>query len=321
MPTRRKAVLSGLAALAVPAFGQTFPAKPVRIIVPFAAGGTADHFARVLAVALEKRWGQAPVVDARPGGGTVIGTTAAAKAPPDGHTLLMVASSFVIHPKLHKNLPYDGIRAFVPVAVLAESPQVLVAGPATTSRTIAEWIKDVRQRGAAASIGSSGPASGQHIAIEMFKSAAQIQPTYVPYGGGSAALTAVLGGHIDAMLTNYSEIGGHVEAGKLRALAVFSPHRLAQLKDVPTVAEAGYPDVDAMAWFGVVAPAGTPTAVVAKLADDFAVAMQDPVIKASLPKMGLRPAFQGPTQAAVYITGKHEQFSRVIDRSGIKLAP
>jgi tripartite-type tricarboxylate transporter receptor subunit TctC len=317
--SRRNVILSGLSSLAFPAICQTFPARPVKIVVPFTAGGTADHFARVLAAVLEKRWGQALLVDARPGGGTVIGTTMVAKAPPDGHTLLLVASSFVILPKLHKNLTYDGIRAFVPVAVLAESPQVLLAGPATPSRTFPEWVRDVRRRGGAASIGSSGPASGQHVAIEMLKQAAQIQPTYVPYSGGAAALNAVLGGHIDAIVTNFSEVAGHIETGKLRALAVMSPRRLEQLKDIPTVAESGFPDYDATAWFGVVAPLGTPTVVVAKLADDLKLAMQDPALLAALPKMGLRPGFKGPGEASTYIAAKYEQFARVIDDSGMKL--
>lgn len=320
MVTRRSALLCGLsAAFSTPAISESFPARPVRLVVPYTVGGTSDLFARQLAVSVERRWGQPLLVDPRPGAGTVIGTALVAKAQPDGYTLGIIASSFLINAKLRKNLPYDSMRAFAPVAGLFESPQVLAVASSKPYRTLADWVADARQRGAAVSIGAVGPGTGQHIAIEMLKRATQLKPTYVPFGGGAAAVTAALGGHVDAILQNFSEVGPNIEAGRLRPLAVLTMQRIEQLKDVPTFAESGYPGFEHSAWFGVVAPVGTPPAIVSKLADDFGLALQEPALLDGLRKLGLRPTFMGPAATASYLSRKYEEYSRVIDDARITI--
>jgi tripartite-type tricarboxylate transporter receptor subunit TctC len=317
---RRDLLLLGLASIFAPAaVAQSFPSKPIHIIVPYAPGGLTDLFVRLLATALEKRWGQPAVVEPRPGGGTVIGTAAAAKASPDGHTLLIIANTLVINAKLQKSLPYDGMHALLPIAILLDSPQVFVVNAASPHRSLSDWLTAARARAGALSVGTVGPATTQHIAIEMLKKAAKFDPIYVPHAGGAPAISALVGGHIDAVLANYGEVAQYIDAGKLRPLAVATPQRIDMLKDIPTIAESGYPGFEVSVWFGVASVSGTPNAFIARLAEDFGAALQDPVTVQGLAKLGLRPAFRGPQAAADYIALKYEQFSHVIDEAGIKL--
>lgn len=323
MLNRRVVAMAATAAAAggwLPMAGaQTFPAKPIRVVQPYPAGGTVDVFMRILGPVLERRWGHPVVDEYRPGGGTVIGTAMVAKAAPDGYTLLVLANSLVITAKLHKSLPYDPMKAFAPVAVILDSPQLLAVGSASPHSTFEAWVGAERARPGTQSLGSVGPATTQHIGCELLKRAAGIRPVYVPYAGGIAAVTAMLGGHLDAMVGNYAEMMPHLKAGKLRALATLGRQRLEQLPQVPTVAESGFPDVDIAVWFGLAAPAGTAQEIVARLAEDFRAALNDPPTQQRLLQVGLVPAFQGPTATADHIAQKYTQFARIIDDAGIRM--
>lgn len=317
----RRDILFVSAAMATVACARadSFPSKPVRIIVPYPPGGAVDVLTRLLGAAMERAWGQPVIVESRPGGGTVIGTSIAAKAPPDGYTLLCVANSLLINAKLHKNLPYDSLKAFTPIAIVVDSPQVFVVNSTSNYRTLRNWLDAARNESGGLSIGTVGPATSQHLAAEMLKRAARVEATYVPFAGGPAALNALLGGHIDGVIANLSEVMPHVEAGKLRALAVATPQRVEPLKDVPTVAESGYPGYEVAVWFGYAAPAATPAEVVTKIARDLNAALSDASTLERLLKIGMFPAFKGPAAARDYLAQKYEQFGRVIDEAGIKL--
>lgn len=325
---KRLTLLGLLAALAfgpamsqaqTPASASAFPSKPVRIIVPFPAGGSADSLARVISPSLTKRWGQALVIENRPGGGTVIAGALAAKAPADGYTLLLIANSLVINAKLRTNLPYDGLRAFDPVALLVNSPQVIAVNSASPYRTLADLLKDAKSRPGALSYSTVGPATTQHIAGEAFKRLTGTDFTYAAFTGGALAANAVLGNHVTMVLTNLNEMAAMLESGKLRPLAVTMRDRLDVLPQVPTVIEQGYKDYEAFAWFGLAAPAGTPADVVHKIAEDLQAVLAEPEVRQKLLGAGLYPAFMGPQALGTYIQQEYQRYSRVIDESKIKL--
>jgi tripartite-type tricarboxylate transporter receptor subunit TctC len=299
-------------------YGQRFPTKPVHVVLPYATGGTADTLIRTLAPQLEQYWGQPVVVEFKPGGGTVIGTVAVARAPADGYTVLMVANSLVINAKLHKELPYDALKSFEPVAVLANSPQVLAVNSASPYRSLRDLLDAARIQPGKLSYASVGPATTQHIAGEMLKQAGGVDLIFVPFSGGSPAVTAVLGGHVTAVLANLSEVGSQIDAGRLWPLAVTTLERVAAIPQVPTIAESGYPDYEAVVWFGVVAPAGTPRDVVATLTKGFEVALNAPLTSQRLLDVGLLPAYLGPAAMAAHLAQKLDEYSRAIDAAKIK---
>jgi tripartite-type tricarboxylate transporter receptor subunit TctC len=325
---KRCTLLGWLASLAlVPFLGHAqsaspagaFPLKPVRIIVPFPAGGSADTLARVVSPSLSKRWGQAVVIENRPGGGTVIAGALAAKAPADGYTLLLIANSLVINAKLRTNLPYDGLRAFDPVALLVNSPQVIAVNSASPYRTLADLLRDAKARPGALSYATVGPATTQHIAGEAFKRLTGADFTYAAFTGGGLAANAVMGNHVTMVLTNLNEMAAMLEAGKLRPLAVTMRERLDVLPQVPTVIEQGYKDYEAFAWFGLAAPAGVPAEVVNKIAADLQSALAEPEVRQKLIGAGLYPGYMGPQALGAYIQQEYQRYSRVIDESRIKL--
>ncbi|MEY2734889.1 MAG: hypothetical protein RLZ58_298, partial [Pseudomonadota bacterium] len=248
------------------AFAQTFPSRPLRIVVPFPPGGTGDVQARLIGEFMSRELGQPVVVENKPGAGTIIGTQQVAQAAPDGHTLLLMANSFVINAKLRgASLPYPGLKAFEPVACLTNSPQAIAVNSATPWRTFKEWMDAVKAKPDTVSYSAFGPATAQHIAAEILVRAAGLRMTYVPFPGGAPAVNAALAGHVQTVLANVNEIQAHAESGKLRMLAVTTPQRLAALPNVPTVSESGVPGYEAAAWFGLCVPAGTPKDVVARL--------------------------------------------------------
>jgi len=318
--TRRDLLaLAAASAVAGRAAAQAFPSRPVKIVVPFPPGGTADVQARLVSDFMGRSLGQPVVIENKPGGGTIIGSAQVAKSPPDGHTLLLMANSFVINAKLHAaTLPYEGIKAFEPVACLTNSPQLIAVNAASPYKTFGEWLAAARARPEALSYATVGPATTQHIAGEMLQRAAGIRLIYTPFAGGAPAVNAVLAGHVDTVLANVSELQGFLEAGKMRALAVTTPQRLDTLKQVPTVAESGLPGYEAAAWFGLCAPAGTPKPSVEKLAQVATGALADPEIRKRLVGVGLEPYSMGPAQFAAHIADQFARYSKVIDEAGIK---
>jgi len=319
MLTRRELLGAAAASFAGSALAQAFPSRPLRLVVPFPPGGTGDVQARVIGEHMSRTLGQPVLVENKPGAGTIIGSAQVAQAPADGHTLLLMANSFVINAKLRgTSLPYHGLKAFEPVACLTNSPQMIAVNSASPWSTFKEWIDAAKAKPDTISYATFGPASTQHIAAEMLVRQAGLRMTYVPFPGGAPAVNAVLAGHVNTVLANVNEIQGFVEAGKMRALAVTTPQRLASLPDVPTVAESGLPGYEASAWFGLCAPAGTPKDVVAKIARAAIGALGDPEIRKKLVGVGLEPYAMDPAQFSAHIDDQYARYSKVIDEAGIK---
>lgn len=308
-----------LAPLSVWAQSAGFPNKAVRIIVPFPPGGSADTLARVVGQDLSKRWSQPVLIENKPGGGTVIAGAMAAKSPPDGHTLLLIANSLTINAKLRTNLPYDGLRAFAPVAQLVRSPQVIAVHSASPYKTLADLLQDAKSKPGVLSYATVGPATTQHIAGESFKLATGTQFNYVAFTGGSLAANAVSGGHVTMVLTNLNEVAGLLQSGKLRPLAVTTRERLEALPQVPTVIEQGYKDYEAAVWFALAAPAGTPPDIIQKISTELQRSLEDPGTRTKLVGAGLYPAYLSPKELASHIEQEFVRYGHIIDQAGIKL--
>ncbi len=301
------------------ALAQAFPSKSIRLVVPFAPGGTGDFQARVIGEHMGRTLGQSVIVENKAGGGTVIGTAQVAQAPADGHTLLLMANSFVINAKLRAGtLPYKDMKAFEPVAGLTNSPQMIAVNSASPWRTFKDLVDAAKAKPGTLSYATVGPATTQHIAGEMLLRQAGMQMIYVPFAGGTPAVNAVLGGHASMVLTNVNELQSFIEAGKMRALAVTTPQRLASLPQVPTVAESGLPGYEASAWFGLCAPAGTPKDVVAKIASAAASALADAEIRKRLVGMGLETFSMDPAKFSAHVNDQYAKYAKVIDEAGIK---
>jgi tripartite-type tricarboxylate transporter receptor subunit TctC len=323
---RRRQVLqfAGAAAAAVAPgarvfAAETFPSRPVEFIVPFPAGGTVDVLVRAMAPHLTDTWHQPIVVEDKPGGGTVIGTSLAAKAAADGHTVLFISNSFVINADVRSHLPYDGTHAFDPVAMIAVSPQVIVVPAESRFRTFGELIEAAHTKPGAVAMGSLGPATAQHIAIEMLQRVAHVTFVYVPFQGSNLAVNAVLGGHLDSAMANYAEVAAYVQAGKLRPLAVSTTRRIDELRDVPTVQECGYPGYEVVAWFGFVAPRGTPPTALTALADGIRSAVEEPDMRKRFDVLGLHAAFIPTREFGAYIAHQSDEYAKVIHEAGIRI--
>jgi tripartite-type tricarboxylate transporter receptor subunit TctC len=295
-----------------------FQTKPLQFIVPFAPGAITDTLARIIGKQLSQALGLTIIVENKPGGGTVVGTAAAARATPDGHTFLIVANSFVITAKLRTGLPYQGIHAFAPVARITTSPQVIAVNSSSSHTNLKSWLDAARAKPSSMSIATNGPATAQHIAVELVMRAAGIQLVYVPFSGGNLAVNALLGGHVDAALSNFGDMAAHFTAGKLRPLAVTTTQRVDALRDVPTVAELGYPGYEALAWFGMVAPLGTPRDLVARVSDAIRKALNEPEVVRLVSALNLQPNYQDPAEFASYIDQQFSDYARVIDSAKIK---
>lgn len=295
---------------------QSFPSKSVRIIAPFPPGAGTDTLARTLAGPLTKSLGQSIVVENRPGGGTVVGTEVAARAPADGHTLLIIANSFTINPAVRSKLPYDARRDFSGVARLASTPMVFAVHPSVPAKTLKELIALARARPGELTWASSGAGTGHHLAGELFKSLARIDMIHVPYQGGAPAALAVVGGHTSVLLVNVLSVAPQAAAGRLRPLAVTSLERVDVLKGVPTVAESGFPGFDTSIWFGSVVPGATPKEAVNRLSSEILRALQLPEVKDVIAKGGLNPASLGAAEFEVFLRAemqRNEKIARAVN--------
>jgi len=303
----------------VAVFAQTFPSKPVRLVVPFPAGGAMDSIARILTQPLSRAFGQNVIVDYRPGGGTVIATEMVARSPADGHTLLLMANSFTINPAVRSKLPYDSLKDFAGVSRLATVPVIFSVHPSVPAKTFKELIALARARPGELTYATPGPGTNQHLIGEMLKSMARIDINHVPYQGGAPATMAVMGGHTSVLIINVTESGPHIQAGKLRALAVTSLERSVDFKEVPTVAESGFPGFEAITWFGAVAPAATPREAINRLNGDIVRALQLPDVRNGLSKLGLSAAGSSAEEFDAFIRSELRRNEKVARASNLKI--
>ena len=296
------------------AWAQDFPAKPVRFVVPYAAGGSGDLLARLLGEKLSALWGQQVVVDNKPGAGGMIGTEFAARADADGYTLYLATDGpLTIAASLHRHVPYDWKRDFAPVSMIAVGYQVLIVSPKLPARTLQEFIALARDKPGALNYASIGIGTAPHLAAELFKSLARVDLAHVPYRGSSAqAITALIAGDVAMFMVGTSTAVPFIANGNVRALAVTADKRLDSLPDIPTFAEAGLPGVDVQIWFAVLVPAATPAAIVRKLNADIVRAVADPDYHKALELRGFEAQSMKPEELAAFLERDYVKFRDLI---------
>jgi tripartite-type tricarboxylate transporter receptor subunit TctC len=300
------------------ALAQDYPSKPVRIIVPFAPGGSADVFGRFLAQRLQETLGQTFVIDNRPGAGSVIGTDAVAKAAPDGYTLLLMSNTHTVNESLIPNKPFVLMRDFAPIAPINYSDLVLVAKASLPQNTLPELIKAAKARPGGMSYASSGPGTPYHMAGELFKAMAGISIVHIPYRGSAGARTDVLGGQIEMMFDAIPTMTEHIKGGKVKALATTGRTRSANLPDVPTMAEAGVPGYEATIWLGLMAPKATPPAIIAKLNAEIGKITSNPEVRRAWTAQGTTAMTMGVDEFTRYMNDDITKWAAIVKFSGAK---
>ena len=306
-------------ALSAPALAQSYPVKPVRIIAAFPPGGAADLLARVVADKLSSALGQSFVVENRPGAGGTIGADAVAKAGPDGYTLLLgVTASQTIAPAVYKSLPYDAARDFRPISLVATIPVVLVVHPSITANNARELVAIAKASSQPLQFASSGSGAIPHLAGELFQLSQGVKLQHVPYKGAPLAMSDLLAGRVQLMFDNLPTVLPHIRSGKMRALAVAGTKRAKVLPDLPTLAEAGVPNVEVGSWFGVLAPAATPDVVAAILSREIAKAVAADDAKARMEAMGAEPAYLAPDEFARLIRADTEKWAGLVKATGAR---
>lgn len=291
---------------------QSYPERPIRMIVPYPPGGPTDIVARLAAVEMGKTIGQPIIVDNKPGASGMIGAEQVARAAPDGYTFLANASLQVINPHIYKEMRYDSFNDFVPITQLADVPLVLVVPPDSPIKSVADLVAYGKKNPGALNFGSAGSASSQQLAGESFKTVAGIKMQHVPYKGSAPALTDLMGSQIQLMFDSMPSAMPFIKTGKLRAVAVTTRQRVAELSDVPTIAESGYPDFDISTWYGFWAPKGTPKDIVAKLSEHAALALKQPKVAEQYAGMGAIPVGSSPEVFAQYVTSEGKKWAEIV---------
>ncbi|MBI4193488.1 MAG: tripartite tricarboxylate transporter substrate binding protein [Betaproteobacteria bacterium] len=297
---------------------QQYPTKPIRIVAPFPPGGTADFLARVLAEKLTQTWGQQVVVDNRSGAGGVIGSDIVAKATRDGYTLLMSAIGHAANPTLYKKLPYDTLRDFAPVVLIADVPLIVVVNPRLNVNSVKELIALARAKPGQLNFAAGGVGASSHWAGELFRSAAKIEWNTVQYKGGGPALLAVLGGESHLMFSPMPSSISLVKTGRLKGISITSPKRVSQTPDIPTIAEAGLPNYEFQGWYGLLAPAGVPQPILAKLNRDFNAALEDPSARSAMTARGAEPLGGSMKEFSEFLRREVKKYAAVAKEAGIR---
>ena len=315
----KRALAAWLAALAATAaIGEPYPSKPVKIVVPFAAGGPADIYARVIAEKLQASLGQSFLVEDRPGGGAILGTELVVQSPPDGYTLLMMSNTHTVNESLIPDKRYVLLRDLVPVAPVNYSDLVMVVHPSVMAKTLAEFIALAKAEPGKLNYASSGPGTPYHMAGELFKAMAGVDIVHIPYKGSSGARTDVLGGQVQMMFDAITTMAPNVRAGKLRALATTGKVRSTVLPEVPTLDEAGVPGYESVIWLGVMAPGATPKAIVDKLNAEITKVTSSPELRKAWAGQGAVAMTMTPDEFAAYMRTDIEKWARVVKVSGAK---
>ena len=305
--------------LAMPVPAQQYPAKAIRMIVPFGTGSTTDTLARIVGQKFTETWGQPVVIDNRGGAGGNIGTEMVAKAAGDGYTLLMAAGSHAINPSLYGKLPYDAVRDFAPVTLIGSAPQLLIASMGLPANSVRELIALAAAKPGQLRYASGGNGSPSHLAMELFKSMARVDMVHVPYKGGDPVLVALLSGEMHLYFGNIRAMMPQVRASKLKALAVTSPKRSPAVPDIPTIAESGLPGYSMMAWWGLLAPGATSKAIVSQLQTEVARMLKEPALRDRLAAVGIDAAGSGPEEFGAYIRQEIKTWSKVVKEAGVHI--
>jgi len=318
---RRRSVLAGAAAagLAMPALAQGYPSKPIRLVVPYSAGGGADTTARLIAPKLQEALGQTVVIDNKPGAGGTIGDDAVAKAAPDGHTLLIGAFAHAVNPSLMAKMPFRTPDDFAPISLLVTVPELLVVTPSFPAKTVGELVAMAKAQPGKLSYGSSGNGSAQHLAAELFKMRTGTDIQHVPYKGGALAVADVAAGHVPFYFGNMSAALPQAQAGRVRALAVTSPQRSPAAPEVPTMAESGVSGCEISEWNALLAPAGTPPAAIERICAEVVKILNQPETKSKFADLGARTVGSTPAELAAFLRAEQAKWAEVVAAAGIKI--
>jgi tripartite-type tricarboxylate transporter receptor subunit TctC len=317
----RLAVLGVVIALASPAaLSQSFPAKPVKLVIPFPPGGSLDNVGRLLAQKISESWGQPIVVENRPGAGGNVGADAVAKSPPDGYTVVMGAlSTHAVNPSLYPKMPYDAVKDFAPISLVAITPNVLVVNSALPVNSLKDLIAYAKANPGKVNFGSGSNGSAGHLAGELFKVDTGTDVAHIPFKGGAPATQALLAGDTQFMFDNLANAMAQLKGGKIKAIAVTTAQRSKLAPELPTMAEAGMPGFDISTWFGILAPAGTPSDVVAKWNAELVKALNAPDVREKMMAQGAEPSPTTPAEFASFIAREREKYARIIKASGAKV--
>jgi len=310
-------VLCCAALIPAAALAQTYPNKPIRIVVPFAAGGAVDVVARAVGQRMSEQMGNPVIIENKPGASANLGAELVAKAQPDGYTVLMGANGLATNMTLFHNLAFDTMKDFAPVARVGYAPLVLVVEASSPAKSLKDLVAQAKAKPGSLNYGSAGNGGSGHLASELFALTTKIDVVHVPYKGGSPALTDLMGGRLSFMIINPIEVLSNIKSGRLRALAVASPKRIAMLPDVPTFTEAGVPGYDASVWWGLVAPVKTPKDIVAKLSSEALKALEDAGVKEKLSNLGAVVDPAGPEQFGKFLKEEIDKWAGVIKTAGI----
>ena len=320
-PARKKAVMFIIAAcvLAGPQAGaQTYPAKPIRLVLPYPPGGGSDTIARPLAQRLAAGLGQQVIVDNRGGASGNIGMELAAKSPPDGYTIAMaLTAQLAVNPSLFKKLPYDPVKDFAPITLMANGPYILVVHPSLPVKSVKEFVALARKRPGQIAYASSGNGSGGHLAAALLGSMTGIKMLHVPYKGGGPALVDLLAGNVQMLFSTYAAGKGHIQSGRIRALAVSTAKRPSIIPDLPTVAEAGVPGYDSGVWYAMLAPAGTPRDIVDRLNREIGAVLKQPDYAKMLFNGAIDPVGSTPEELARHMNAEIAKYAKVIKEAGV----
>ncbi|MFZ4285452.1 Bug family tripartite tricarboxylate transporter substrate binding protein [Variovorax sp. HJSM1_2] len=315
----RRIAISVAAALALgalpqaPALAQSYPARPVTLVVPFPPGGGTDTGGRIIAEQLGKRWNQTVIIDNKGGAAGMIGADIVAKAKPDGYTLLLGnIGTQAINPSLYAKLPYDADKAFAPISLIAELPLAMMVNPAVPAKSVAEFITLAKAQPGKLTYSSAGAGGAPHLAAEMFKDQTNTFILHVPYRGGGPAIADLLAGHVQLSFMTVLEASGHIKAGKLRALAVTGDKRVPAFADLPTLSESALPGFNAISWLGLLAPAGTPQDILDKISSDIRAILADESVRARLASLGGVPRATTPPEFAKLIADDKARYAQII---------
>lgn len=307
-------------ALTMAAWGQAYPNKPLKMILPFPAGGPTDIVARAMGQGLGEALGQNVVIDNRPGGGGMIGATLAARAPADGYTLLLGGiTTFGVAPSIHKNPPYDSVKDFQPVTLATRQPIMLMMHPSLPARSVKDFIALAKARPGEINYASSGPGGSGHMAGELFKLVTGVNLVHIPYKGAPPALNELIAGQVQVMFGTILASAPHIRSGRVRALAITGPQRSAALPDVMTFAEAGLPGYDASSWNGILIPAGTPRAIVERLNTEIVRILKSPQVQERLAQDGALPWPTTPEEFAAFIKAEIAKWAKVVQAANIRI--
>ena len=303
---------------ATPAQAQPYPSKPIRIIVPYAAGGPSDLFARAVSQLLTEAWGQPAVIDNRPGNSGNVGVAVAAKSPADGYTVTTVSLAFAVAPALDNKLGYDPVKDLAPISLLASINNILVVHPALPVKSVKELIAFAAARPGQVTFASGGAGGAQHLSGELFASMANLKLTHIPYKGSAPGLTALIGGETMIGFADMVITLPHVKSNRLRALAVTGPQRARMVPELPTIAEAGMPGYAVTAWFGLLAPAATPHDIVTRISAEVQKGFKTPQMQERFSAMGADPVGNSPEQFAAFLKTEMAKWARVVKAAGIR---